>query len=136
MAKRGAKQSPEPVPPPLHELESEVMEELWRSGESSVRSVMGALNKPGREDRADRPDYRHLRADTRESERAHSVTVAVPADQIPAAVIGDHPPRLDGADAVRLDSRRPVLKLHGLPGIDGAQQDWQHRFGAPDARQG
>src|SRR3984957_21325424 len=32
------------VPPPLHELESEVMEELWRSGEAPVRAVMDALN--------------------------------------------------------------------------------------------
>jgi predicted transcriptional regulator len=34
-------------PPPLHELEAEVMEELWGSGESSVRDVMQALNKEG-----------------------------------------------------------------------------------------
>src|ERR1700722_4356603 len=34
----------DPVPPPLHELESEVMEELWRSGEAPVRAVMDALN--------------------------------------------------------------------------------------------
>ena len=40
------------VPPPLHELESEVMEELWRSGEASVRSVMEALNKTSHKDRA------------------------------------------------------------------------------------
>ncbi|MGN6170190.1 MAG: BlaI/MecI/CopY family transcriptional regulator, partial [Solirubrobacteraceae bacterium] len=33
------------VPPPLHELESEVMEQLWKSGEASVRSVMEALNR-------------------------------------------------------------------------------------------
>jgi predicted transcriptional regulator len=38
-------------PPPLHELEAEVMEELWGSGDSSVREVMRALNK-GRTDRA------------------------------------------------------------------------------------
>jgi predicted transcriptional regulator len=35
----------EPVPPPLHELEAEVMEELWRSGEAPVRAVMDALNR-------------------------------------------------------------------------------------------
>jgi BlaI family transcriptional regulator, penicillinase repressor len=35
---------PDPVPPPLHELEAEVMEELWRSGEAPVRAVMDALN--------------------------------------------------------------------------------------------
>jgi BlaI family transcriptional regulator, penicillinase repressor len=39
-------------PPPLHELEAEVMEELWKSGESSVRAVMQALNKQMRADRA------------------------------------------------------------------------------------
>jgi predicted transcriptional regulator len=33
-----------PVPPPLHELESEVMEQLWSEGESTVRMVMDALN--------------------------------------------------------------------------------------------
>ena len=41
-----------PVPPPLHELESEVMEQLWRSGEASVRSVMEALNKGASKERA------------------------------------------------------------------------------------
>jgi hypothetical protein len=35
----------DPVPPPLHELEAEVMEELWKSGEAPVRTVMDALNK-------------------------------------------------------------------------------------------
>jgi predicted transcriptional regulator len=33
-----------PIPPDLHELESEVMEEVWRTGEASVRDVMVALN--------------------------------------------------------------------------------------------
>src|SRR5579863_8009932 len=33
------------VPPPLHELEAEVMEELWSSGEAPVRAVMNVLNK-------------------------------------------------------------------------------------------
>jgi BlaI family transcriptional regulator, penicillinase repressor len=37
-------------PPPLHELESEIMEELWRTGESSVRVLMEGLNA-----RADKP---------------------------------------------------------------------------------
>src|SRR6201995_5174654 len=40
------------VPPPLHELESEVMEQLWQSGEASVRSVMEALNKRASKERA------------------------------------------------------------------------------------
>jgi predicted transcriptional regulator len=46
MTPRSRKPSPAAVvPPPLHELESEVMEQLWRSGEASVRSVMEALNQ-------------------------------------------------------------------------------------------
>ncbi len=33
------------IPPPLHELESEVMEELWRrAGETTVREVLETLN--------------------------------------------------------------------------------------------
>jgi predicted transcriptional regulator len=43
---------PAKIPPQLHELEAEVMEELWRSGEASVRSVMEALNRPRKKDRA------------------------------------------------------------------------------------
>lgn len=35
----------QPVSPALHELESEVMEELWASGEAPVRAVMDALNR-------------------------------------------------------------------------------------------
>jgi predicted transcriptional regulator len=34
----------EPAPPPLHELESEVMEEVWRQGEATVRHVLEVLN--------------------------------------------------------------------------------------------
>ena len=48
----GTKKSLDPAPPALHELESEVMEELWRSGESSVRSVMEALNRGAAKPRA------------------------------------------------------------------------------------
>lgn len=33
-----------PVPPPLGELEADVMEQLWRQGEATVRSVLEALN--------------------------------------------------------------------------------------------
>jgi predicted transcriptional regulator len=41
------------APPPLHELESEVMVQLWNSGgESTVRSVMEALNKRASKERA------------------------------------------------------------------------------------
>jgi predicted transcriptional regulator len=40
------------VPPPLHELESEVMEEVWRRRQASVREVMDALNAVARKKRA------------------------------------------------------------------------------------
>jgi predicted transcriptional regulator len=36
----------------LHELEAEVMEELWSEGEATVRTVMEALNKSARKERA------------------------------------------------------------------------------------
>jgi predicted transcriptional regulator len=53
MAARSTKRSrAKTVLPPLHELESEVMEELWRSGEASVRAVMEALNRKPGNDRA------------------------------------------------------------------------------------
>jgi predicted transcriptional regulator len=40
------------TPPPLHELEEEVMEEMWRRHEVSVRGVMEALNGRASKDRA------------------------------------------------------------------------------------
>jgi predicted transcriptional regulator len=40
-----------PGPPPLHELESEVMEQVWKNGEATVRDVLEALNS-GRKQRA------------------------------------------------------------------------------------
>jgi predicted transcriptional regulator len=40
------------VPPPLHELEAEVMEEIWERVESSVREVMEALNASADKERA------------------------------------------------------------------------------------
>jgi predicted transcriptional regulator len=43
---------PSSSPPPLHELESEVMEEVWRQGESTVRSVLQTLNARGPKERA------------------------------------------------------------------------------------
>jgi predicted transcriptional regulator len=46
------KSSRKSAPPPLHELESEVMEELWKAGESSVRTVMESLNKRAANPRA------------------------------------------------------------------------------------
>jgi len=40
------------VPPALFELETEVMEEVWRQGRTNVRAVMEVLNKSRRKDRA------------------------------------------------------------------------------------
>lgn len=41
------------VPPPLHELESEVMEEVWRQEKpTTVRAVMDALNGRASKERA------------------------------------------------------------------------------------
>jgi predicted transcriptional regulator len=40
------------IPPPLHELEAEVMEVVWDRGEVSIRDVMEALNARTRRDRA------------------------------------------------------------------------------------
>jgi BlaI family transcriptional regulator, penicillinase repressor len=39
-------------PPPLHELESEIMDELWDRGVGSVREVLEALNARRRPPRA------------------------------------------------------------------------------------
>lgn len=48
-----ARREASPVPPPLHELESEVMEEVWRQGRpTTVRSVMDALNRRAPKERA------------------------------------------------------------------------------------
>jgi predicted transcriptional regulator len=41
-----------PAPPPLHELESEIMEEMWGRGEATVREVQEALNARGGKVRA------------------------------------------------------------------------------------
>jgi predicted transcriptional regulator len=40
------------VPPPLHELEAEVMDEVWERGVASVREVMEALNAGADKERA------------------------------------------------------------------------------------
>jgi predicted transcriptional regulator len=40
------------VPPPLGELEAEVMEQLWRRGDATVRSVLEALNATAEKARA------------------------------------------------------------------------------------
>jgi BlaI family transcriptional regulator, penicillinase repressor len=45
--------SPRPsVPPALFELETEVMQEVWRQDRTNVRAVMEALNKKRKKDRA------------------------------------------------------------------------------------
>jgi predicted transcriptional regulator len=43
---------PPPAPPPLHELESEVMNEVWHQQEATVRTVMEALNAAAHKARA------------------------------------------------------------------------------------
>ena len=40
------------APPALHDLEAEVMEEVWRQDEASVRTVMEACNRGRRQPRA------------------------------------------------------------------------------------
>ena len=41
------------VPPPaLHELEAEIMDEVWRQGETTVKLVMEALNRKAKPPRA------------------------------------------------------------------------------------
>jgi predicted transcriptional regulator len=52
VSRKGKRSRREPALPPLHELESEVMEELWSQGEATVRTVMDALNKRARKERA------------------------------------------------------------------------------------
>src|ERR1700741_108483 len=49
---RRRKRAEPPPTPPLHELESEVMEQLWSQSEATVRDVMEALNKRARPRRA------------------------------------------------------------------------------------
>jgi predicted transcriptional regulator len=44
--------APTSIPPPLHELEAEVMDEVWRQGEASVRAVNDALNARTKKPRA------------------------------------------------------------------------------------
>ena len=52
MALRRNKASRQPATPPLHELEAEVMEEIWTQREATVRTVMDALNKRASKARA------------------------------------------------------------------------------------
>src|SRR6476646_10623849 len=43
------------IPPPLHELEGKVMDEVWRRREASVREVMEAVNAGAPRQRATPP---------------------------------------------------------------------------------
>ncbi|HEV2074923.1 MAG TPA: BlaI/MecI/CopY family transcriptional regulator [Thermoleophilaceae bacterium] len=45
MTKERREERPTPPPPQLHELEAEVMEEVWARGEATVREVLDALNE-------------------------------------------------------------------------------------------
>jgi predicted transcriptional regulator len=49
MAQRKQSEGP---PPPLHELETEVMQEMWRRDEATVRDVLEALNRGRKKERA------------------------------------------------------------------------------------
>ncbi len=40
------------APPALHQLEAEIMEEIWRQGETTVKLVMEALNRKAKPPRA------------------------------------------------------------------------------------
>lgn len=40
-----ARGKPKKAPPPLHELEAQVMEEVWSQGEATVRDVLTELNR-------------------------------------------------------------------------------------------
>ena len=44
-SRKTSKSRREPALPPLHELEAEIMEEVWRQGETTVKLVMEALNR-------------------------------------------------------------------------------------------
>ncbi|HEY0517814.1 MAG TPA: BlaI/MecI/CopY family transcriptional regulator [Solirubrobacteraceae bacterium] len=52
MAPRRIKKPAEAAPPHLHELETEVMEQVWSVDEATVRDVMEALNRRARKPRA------------------------------------------------------------------------------------
>jgi predicted transcriptional regulator len=47
-----AKRRLDAPPPQLHDLEAEVMEEVWNQGETTVRLVMEALNRKAKPPRA------------------------------------------------------------------------------------
>jgi predicted transcriptional regulator len=47
-----ARSRPTPAPPALHELEAEIMEEVWDQGQTTVKLVMEALNRRAKPPRA------------------------------------------------------------------------------------
>src|ERR1700746_1336624 len=47
-----ARSRPKAPPPALHELEAEIMEEVWRQEETTVKRVMEALNRKTKPPRA------------------------------------------------------------------------------------
>jgi predicted transcriptional regulator len=50
---RPRRSKPDQAPPPLHELEAEIMDEVWRlDADTTVRDVMEALNRGARPPRA------------------------------------------------------------------------------------
>ena len=61
--------------------------------------------------------------------------VAVVADQIPAATVGDDAPRFDGADGVGVAAGGTVRELYSVPRIDGGQQGSEYVLGAAQAGQ-
>jgi predicted transcriptional regulator len=52
MARSKDNTPPQSATPPLHELETEVMEELWAQGQAPVRAIMEALNARAEHERA------------------------------------------------------------------------------------
>lgn len=46
------KKRAESPPPPLHELEAEIMNEVWAQGETTVKRVMESLNRKAKPPRA------------------------------------------------------------------------------------
>jgi predicted transcriptional regulator len=46
------RRTPPPAPPELTDLESEVMETVWKLGQATVRDVMMAINRRTKRDRA------------------------------------------------------------------------------------
>src|ERR1044072_8668674 len=84
------------VPPALHELEAEIMEEVWRRGECSVREILDALNARNDTPRAyttvmtvmHRPDHKGLRKRERRG-RTDFYAAAISREQYAAERAGE-----------------------------------------------